>query len=438
VVRRQNWLIAVAITLGILCTATASFGAEQDASPTTDRRASKHWMPAPGVAFNDPIGSDDGKDRLLRRIIEAVRHTHKGQTIRFAQYSFDRRTMADALIRAHRRGVNVQIIVNDNWTSAPTNRLKRVLGTNHHKDHFVVICHGSCRGGPGNLHLKVYSFTKTGGARDVIMTGSTNITNRAMSLQWNDMVTLRGKTKLFDTWVKVFNQLKKDKAVRPRWVYFRSDSTGATFYRTSGETAEPKSTTTSRLPTADEDPVLKRLKRIRCNAKKGSGINGHTVIRITMYGWQDQRGKYLARRIAYLKRNGCDVEVILSVAGAGVKATLRRSHVPMRSADWDYNEEGKVNFYSHLKVLAVNGTFAHKRTHTVWTGSENWSTMSFRNDELTLQLNNTRIYRRYRDQFNSMWSGPETHRMGVRPTCRPLEWGGADGCPGDDTTTTTS
>ena len=79
--------------------------------------------------------------------------------------------------------------------------------------------------------------------------------------------------------------------------------------------------------------------------------------------------------------------------------------------------------------LAVNGTYRQKPTHTIWTGSKNWSTMSFRNDELTLQLNNIGIYRKYRDQFNKMWNGWETHRMGIRPTCGPIQFHSEEGCP---------
>ena len=38
--------------------------------------------------------------------------------------------------------------------------------------------------------MKVYAFSQTGAAKKVIMTGSSNLTNRAVSLQWNDQITL--------------------------------------------------------------------------------------------------------------------------------------------------------------------------------------------------------------------------------------------------------
>lgn len=418
--RRLSFATAAILLLLPLQGVAGQASAARSSTESPAAAARDTWRPRLGADFNNPVGRPAARTLLIKRVLAAVKHTHSGETIRFAMYSFDRRDLTDALLKAHRRGVNVQIIVNDNWTSAGTNRLRRALGQDADKDHFVVICEGSCRGGPGNLHLKVYSFTKTGAANNVIMTGSSNLTERAVSLQWNDLFSIAGNSEFFDTFVQVFNQLKRDKPVKPRWVYYTSDSMDATFYRDSDASSrgEVRSRPATRLPTQEEDPVMQRLRAVRCDAMRGSGINGHTVIRIMMYAWQDERGKYLARRVADMKRRGCDVKVILSVPGGGVVRALRARSVPMRSADYQYNSEGKVNFYSHLKVLTVNGTYHRKPTQTVWTGSENWSRMSFRNDELIMQINNRGVYRDYVDHFNFLWAHG-THPLGVHPTTKP-------------------
>ena len=370
----------------------------------------EEWIPPSGAAFNRPRGGVKARTKLVRRVITAINHAPEGSVIRFAMYSFDRRDVANALLRAHKRGVNVQLIVNDNWTSYQTVRLRRVLGTKPGKKSFYVICRGSCRGGKGNLHMKVYSFSRTGGATKVLMTGSGNLTNRAVSLQWNDQVTLLNAPGLFDVYVKVFEQLKLDRRVSPRRVtYAGTDTLDALFYRT---VAEPTSTVTSatqprRRPKPADDPVLKRLKAVDCAAAPGYGNGGRTRIRIMMYAWMRDRS-YLADRVAYLKRQGCDIRVITSVSSSRVVRIIKAAGIPTRSADYDLveNAEGElvVNFYSHLKAMTLDGTYRGKSVRTIWTGSENWSGVSFLNDELTLQLSGDTVHAKYVKHFNLLWN----------------------------------
>ena len=101
-----------------------------------------------------------------------------------------------------------------------------------------------------------------------------------------------------------------------------------------------------------------------------------------------------------------------------MQSVLRSAHVPLKSSDYNYINTGTlddpvwvVNFYSHLKVLAINGNMGGKPVHSVWTGSENWSPMSFRNDELILRIDSTRNYRKYAGWFDFMWNHG-THKLG--------------------------
>ncbi|WP_169570476.1 phospholipase D-like domain-containing protein [Nocardioides insulae] len=441
-VRRVTLLTGVALLLSMLhLVPMGSASAAVPAVSTTsaparsvsaDPNARRGWKPAWGAAFNNPVGSPAARNALMRRIKNAITHAKKGSTIRIAEYSNDRVDFANALIKAHRRGVDVKVLLNDNWTSAATTKLKRALGSKRKKRSWVYVCDRSCGGGPGNLHMKVFSFDRTGAARNVIMTGSTNTTNRAVNLQYNDLYTLADPG-LFRTWTRVFAKLKNDKN-RPRWIYYTGKNTSATFYRELSEVTgrsfrSPQSATTTtaaRLPTKAEDPVMKRLNQVSCAAPRGTGnARGRTKVRITMYAWANKRGVWLAEKVAQLKRRGCDVAVILSVPGGQVVKILRESGVPMRSADWAYipnsaNPSGyTVDFYSHLKVLTIDGGFRGKGQQVVWTGSENWSMMSFRNDELILELHGAGPYRRYDRQFSTMWSGRATHAMGVKPVGKP-------------------
>lgn len=376
------------------------------------------WRPRLGAIFNNPVLGPAARTAIVSRVRRAIDHTPRGATIRFAMYSFDRKDIADALVRAHARGVNVQMLVNDNWISEPTRRLMRRLGSNPSAQSFVRLCEGACRGGPGNLHLKVYAFTQSGTARNVVMTGSANMTRRGVDLQWNDLYTIYDQG-LHDTLVRVFNELKRDRPVSPRWVEYSSGEVDAEFHRERSTDSEI-TVTEARLFSQSEDPILKRLRAISCRAEPGYGLNGHTTLRIMMYGWNGERGRYLADRVAYMQRQGCNVKVIVSAPGRAVVRTLKDSGVRVRSADWLYLVEvGLFDLYPHLKVLTVNGTYEGRNTQSVWTGSENWSSMSLRNDELTIRVHGGIPHQEYIDRFKTLWDHA-THAVGLYPTYKPV------------------
>ncbi|MFZ2501724.1 MAG: phospholipase D-like domain-containing protein, partial [Nocardioides sp.] len=319
--------------------------------------------------------------------------------------------------------------LNDNWTSSQTRRLRKELGKKPRRKSFVVICEGSCRGGKGNLHMKVYAFSQTGAATKVIMSGSSNLTDRAVSLQWNDQITFNSTPGLYDAFIPLFNQLKFDKRVATRRVTYTNGAFDALFYKDSAgasAAADAGKVTTERfakVPPPSKDPVLIRLKNVDCKAKPGYGSGGKTVIRIIMYGWNKERGKYLADQVASMKRAGCKIAVITSVAGGEVVRKLNAARIPLKSADYDYitnlvTEEETVNFYSHLKVMTLDGTYLGKGTRTIWTGSENWSGTSFLNDELILHLTGDGIYKKYITHFRLLWKR-YTHAVGVHPDYLP-------------------
>ncbi len=424
---RRLWLLVpmIALLLGGLAVVPTA-GSATPAPPTAlaDSRADS-WVPPSGVAFNLPRSGAKARTKLIRRVIAGINHAPKGSTIRFAMYSFDRKDVTQAILKARKRGVHVQMIVNDNWTSPQTRQLRRVLGTKPKKKNFYVICHGACRGGKGNLHMKVYAFERTGAANKVIMTGSSNLTDRAVSLQWNDQVTLLNQPGLYDAFLKIFGQLKFDKKVKKRRLTYNGDPTfDALFYKEkANRTSTVNSSLQPRVPGPSKDPVLKRLKAVNCTAKAGFGIGGKTSIRIIMYGWNKVRGNYLADRIALMKRQGCNIAIITSVAGGAVVKKINRARIPLKSADYDYQtnlvtEEETVNFYSHLKVLMVNGTYQGKSVKTVWSGSENWSGTSFLNDELIIHMTGTSVYNRYLKQFQLIWN-KFSHAVGVHPINLP-------------------
>lgn len=430
---RRTWtgaLRPLALLLGLGLVA----GLVEATPPASASGAAKPWTPPRGAVFNDPTGGYAARTRIVRRVNDAIKHTPKGAVIRIATYNFDRADTANLLIRAYRRGVHVQVVANDNLKSPVEAKMRRVFGTHRRASSFFVFCKGACRTkGNGNLHIKISSFSQTGAAKDVVISSSANIGGAASRGQWNDAYTIVGDAGLFNVWRTLFNQLKLDRPATPRRVSYVRGPLAAAFQRRSAERrsggARASRVVSTRARKGSGDVVLDRLNRIACHAPTGYGTHGHTSIRIIMYAWYGARGERLARKIAHLKRVGCDVRVIGSVIGDPEVDILQGAGIRVRAADWDWGTKQATSgdhevygskCYSHLKVMTVNGSYRGKGVRLVMTGSENWSPPSFGNDEVTLLIDSASTLRTYLAQFRRMWrSAKVTHPVKEQPTSRP-------------------
>ena len=381
------------------------------------------YTPPPGASFNDPGGDRDAQNRLAVNVRQTIDSVPRGGIIRMAIYSFDRPDIADALIAACRRHVSVQIVLNDNWISGPTRRMRHIMGTDidprwddachrrekarnprqsglrpHPVPSFVKICLSACRGGAGNQHMKFFAFSQAGSASNVIMTGSVNLTEYAASTHWNDMYTVVEKPAMFKAYGEMLRELAEDRRVLQRYRVMREGDFVTEFGARSR---------TTRV----NDPVKQRLDKVRCRTGTGYGASGRTVIRIAMYAWVGRRGRFLADKVADLDRRGCEVRVLLSGAARGVKRILRNGGVSMRSADLDLDGDAESGFgetawerFTHEKWMALNGHWDGRDQRIVWTGSENWSDKSLINDEVTLQIPKTGAHRAYAQHFDYLWN----------------------------------
>jgi phosphatidylserine/phosphatidylglycerophosphate/cardiolipin synthase-like enzyme len=358
------------------------------------------WEPDPGAHFNNPWGTTSSKERLVRTFVAAVNHAHRGSTIKIAAYSNDRKDIADALIYAHKRGVHVQMLLNDNFTSRQTLRIQRHLGSDISKSSFLRICKSSCRGKRGNLHSKFYLFSRTGTTTYTTMMGSANLTGNGVKIQWNDMYTTNANKPMYDAYARIFEQMKRDRALaHPYRTTTVRGAYGMNFY--------PKYDTT-----ASNDPIMWRLNKVRCHGASGAtGVGDRTLVRISMYGWNGVRGRYLADKVAQLSKRGCDVRVIHSDGGGYVVGKLRANGVRVRTASYDRNDNGTVDMYTHEKYMILSGNLGGRAGWHVWTGSQNWSDIALNGDEVTMHIPRRGAYYEYRKNFDFIWDN-HTHRAG--------------------------
>ncbi|HET7385517.1 MAG TPA: phospholipase D-like domain-containing protein [Nocardioidaceae bacterium] len=338
---------------------------------------------SPGwAAFNDPTGPRRRQYVLVHRVNLAIRGAWPGSTIRVAEYSFQMPSTAGALVDAHRRGVHVQVVVDDHARHWPSvRRLRHALGTDPHRSSFLRICQATCRGGRGNQHAKFLTFSATGNVQHVVMTGSVNFTNYNARVQWNDLYTVPEDSRLYRQFGRVFAMMVRDRP-QPR---ARLPAAGEGFR-----------TLLSPLPhySPENDPVAAILRRVRCTTG-----DRPTVVRIAMHAWNGTRGVALAHHVATLQAEGCDVRVLYGIGmGGRVAGILRAAGVPLRDSAY----RGR---HVHEKVLLVSGGYGDQRdAHYVWTGSHNWSNRSLRNDELILRVAGADVVHAYRRNFHRMWS----------------------------------
>ena len=356
------------------------------------------YTPVTGATFNRPVGTAAEQRAIFTHINKSIDATPPGATIRFAVYSFSEKPTATRLINAFQRGVNVQLIFNGHHVYPQEQRLQAALGKNPAKRSFAMFCDKSCRGDRGNMHLKVFLFSKAGQAENVVMVGSDNMTRNNAVNQWSDLYTVAGDAAMFFTYVGVFDQMKTDRPQRTQHIAATINGYGPEFYPYPNVTQA-------------NDPLYLALSKVSClGAADGYGTDtgvdsdgdGYTdrvtKLRLSQHAWNGNRGIYLAQKVAELKQSGCDVKVIYGVGlGRQVRGALVRAGVPMSG--------GKVKGKrTHQKVFTVNGVYDGDPAAThVWTGSHNWSDGALRRDDAVLEISTPEAYAQYDANFEDIW-----------------------------------
>lgn len=366
----------------------------------------KRWRPRVGPVFNNPYGDDDARFRIERRILEAIRHSGKDDKIKIAIYSFDRMDLAEALIKARRRGAQVQVLLNDHQVTRAQRRMKRAIGRNPENKNFVYECVASCRGRRDNLHTKFYLFSSPGAATDVIMLGSHNLTLNAVKWQWNDFYVMRKKPRLYDEFQRVFNDMRRDWSKNRPFLEFCGNPDGEPCRRTVDNNFSQV------FPinvTQDGDPAMEALNSTRCTRQTATGRTVRTKVRVSMHTMRGSRAEKIAERLRAMHARGCNIRVLYGLMGFPVKrklgAVTSRGRIPLRSTGYDYNEDGDVDRYTHQKYLTVRGQWGGKtKARVVFSGSSNWSNKGLGGDELVFNMHGPGNVAAYNANFDFMWN----------------------------------
>lgn len=406
---RKNLIVLVTT---VLIATTLSLGASP-ASATKD-----NFIPSGGPTFNDPYGSPAQVRAIISELNRTIDSVPKGGKIRVASWNLRSHNIGAALIRAHRRGVSVQVVMDrHNWNPNNPNvdaqRVAQAFKGKKNKKRkkgmksWVKRCKGSCRGTSGIAHSKFFLFDKVRGkknkktgkrnvAKHVMMYGSYNATELGATIQWNDQFTFKGQKKRYQLFNKVFKQMSRDKPLKQGFQKFNNAKGATHFYPHTGKGTKG-------------DPVMKIFNKVRCTG--ANTTNGRTRIRIAQTAMHGDRGLRLARRIAQLHNQGCDIRVVYAMFGTRVVGILRTAGVPLTHLAWDSNEDGIYDRYLHAKSMTIVGHYNGKPgARVTWNGSANWTQTAINSDEVVGVIRRPKVTRKYSRWINKLY------------VSRPPEW----------------
>jgi PLD-like domain len=397
------------------------------ASPVTHKPkgGGRYHVPT-GAYFNDPRGGWPARFRIEHQVVRAIDSAKKGATMRIALYSFDRIPVAQRLIAAVHRGVHLQMLLDDHQDTRAMKMVRAVIGTNRNKKSFIYKCHSGCRTDNHKrlLHTKFYTITKAGASKWALFFGSQNLTMNADRHQWNDLYMMDGNKPLFDDYVALFDDMKKDyETAQPPFPTF----CGIPQNGVSCDDAVDFGTTVTfpRLVGPHNDPIVNILNRVQCITVTPAGKRVRTKLMVSMHTIRGRRGDYLADAYRRKFAEGCDARFSFGIVGARTKGHLAaktvRGRMPLRSTGFDYHPDSdpvpnpdhkldlSLDYYAHQKYLIIDGNYAgNPNAHLVFTGSSNWAALGAVNDEILVDVIGRRVTREYERNYAFEWHRPNS------------------------------
>lgn len=249
---------------------------------------------------------------------------------------------------------------------------------------YVKRCVPSCRSGQGNMHMKIYLFSQTGGAHDVVMVSSSNINRGGAKLGWNDMYIFRGREASYDRYVQEHLAMTYGKRAPREGIHFTDGPYTTRFFPIAGAGIK-------------KDPVMHDLNKIKCHSR----ALGPTQIHISMFYWKGARGNYIATKLLNMAHAGCQISIIYGAPSRQIAERLRTAaanHViNLYDSRWDFNEDGWNEVRTHSKFVLVRGSYrGFDKKWVVMTGSPNWVHGSLsKGDESTLNIELKSAYDAY-------------------------------------------
>ena len=333
----------------------------------------RRWTAPQGPFFNDPRRK---KGYLPHRAEghrdypphqAGVDDPHRGLLV-------ERMPVAEALVAAHKRGVKVQMLLNDHQYTKAMRVVRQRIGAKRSADSFIYRCTAGCRATANrfnNMHSKFYLFSRAWG-----------VTRRG-GRRFGEPHAQRGDPPVERPLLHLRRPCAPPPARGPLRRHGRRPRhapSGSLLLRHAyGAPCATRPWTSTRSwayprPSGPRnDLVLDTLAKVQCLTPTASGGQTRTRLALSMHTMRGRRGDYLAAAIRDKFAEGCKVRVSYGLIGFHTKKVIgkptRRGRIPLRSTGLDYNPDDNydlnkdgnddliLNFYSHQKYLTIQGTF---------------------------------------------------------------------------------
>lgn len=333
--------------------------------------------------FNRPEPGE--RDHTLEDlVIDLLEDTPDDATVRAAYYTFSRTGAAEAFADAHDRGVDLQLIVDNDTRHDDGTDWQAVELLRDRLGEDFTICQddedtGGCHG-TRIQHNKFILFSETGdGAEDVVLQSSANLTNPQLE-QFNNTVLIEEDTALYETYLDYWQDLS-------------ADETDLDYYRTAEGDLDTK---VHFFPREDGDTIIEILEDVDCE--------DGTEVHVGMAYFTDPRVG-VATHLTRLADEGCEVRVLvrqgLDRVGILVMAEMDNSDVKLSAFPPADDDEDSVSI--HSKYMLLDGTFRGETDQQiVWTGSHNYTGPALdQNDETLLRIRDDETHEAFVDDWNN-------------------------------------
>lgn len=384
-----------AYSVGYTVTSNAPGPVQQTAGQVVVAVTPDNYNPPAGMLFTHPY-RPRYRNLIRTHVLRTINSVPTGGRIRVASWSFASWEYRSALKAAAARGVVVQIVLSGRNTkhNSDYRLLARRFGTSITPDgNWVHRCSGSCRGTTGTMHSKIFLFSQAYRTPDVEMTGSANLTDFAVSNQWNQMNTVVANPPVYDEAVHIFNQMAADRPAPYVETHFPDLWS---YYYPRG------------AATPANDFMLQALGPVHCTGATNTGRSGRTIIKIAMYAWYAPRGAWLAKRVRQLWNQGCQIQIVFGLLSNQSKAILYspagRGRIPMRQILLT-NKAHVPIYYLHDKWVAITGNYGSNTANSLsFQGSFNFDDMGFTSDEQFQMIRGRSVYNKFARDFTLLWT----------------------------------